>query len=275
MIGLNRGQIYEFSGLFVPGADKNIVAAKTAIFGVLLPKCSRASAAFCEFSVGSPLTSRILSWGRPSRDNSPQPEPQVTGAPLTTNLSDEQLLLRLRTQDEAAISELFDRHARLVFGIAFRVLQDRGEAEELVQELFLHLVGSAERFDPAKSPARSWISHLAVHKSLDRRSFLQRRRFYDGTDLEVVEDTLHGDEDVEGALIRDSLAGQMRQALEELAPKQRITLEWFFFEGSSLREISERLGETHTNVRHHFYRGLERLRRSPIIVRLKGESAEC
>src|SRR5689334_20681221 len=91
VIGLNRGQIYEFSGLFVPGADKNIVAAKTAIFGVLLPKCSRASAAFCEFSVGSPLTSRILSWGRPSRDNSPQPEPQVTGAPLTTNLSDEQL----------------------------------------------------------------------------------------------------------------------------------------------------------------------------------------
>lgn len=223
--------------------------------------------------MGSPLTSRILSWGRTSRDSSPQPEPRANVGPLAKELSDEQLLLQLRTRDEAAITELFDRHARLVFGIAFRVLQDRGEAEELVQELFLHLVGSAERYDPDKSPARAWISHLAVHKSIDRRSFLQRRRFYDGTDLEVVEDTLRGGEDIEGALIRDSLAGQMRQALEELAPKQRITLEWFFFEGSSLKEISERLGDTHTNVRHHFYRGLERLRRSPVIARLKGESA--
>lgn len=225
--------------------------------------------------MGSPLTSRILSWGRPSRNGaSEETEPKESSrASLTKELSDEQLLLRLRTRDEAAVAELFDRHARLVFGIAFRVLQDRGEAEELVQELFLHLVGSAERFDPAKSPARSWISHLAAHKSIDRRTFLQRRRFYDGTELGVVEDTLRGADDIEGALIRDSLAGQMRLALEELAPKQRITLEWFFFEGSSLREISERLGESHINVRHHFYRGLEKLRRSPIIARLKGESA--
>jgi RNA polymerase sigma-70 factor (ECF subfamily) len=177
----------------------------------------------------------------------------------------------LRSKDEAALVELFDRHARLVFGIAFRILEDRGEAEELVQELFLHLMARADRFDPMKGPGRAWISHLAVHKAIDRRGFLKRRRFYDGTDLQTVEDSLQGGDDIEAALLRDSLGGQLRRALEELPARQRITLEWFFFEGCTLGEIGERLAESHFNVRHHFYRGLEKLRRSPIIVRLKGD----
>lgn len=168
---------------------------------------------------------------------------------------------------------MFDRYAHLVFGIAFRVIGDRGESEEMVQELFLHLVESAERFDPAKGAVRGWISHLTVHKAIDRRAFLRRRSFYDGTDLEVVKDTLKGSDDVEAALIRESLGNQVRQALDTLPANQRITLEWFFFEGCSLREISERLGQTHINVRHHFYRGLEKLRQSPIVARLKGESS--
>lgn len=227
-------------------------------------------------SLSSPLTNRILFWGRTARSSSPAPSTRAavkdsSGATSGSLLSDEQLLAGLGFKhDEGAVAELFDRHARLVFGIAFRVLRDRGEAEEVVQELFLRLVANADRFDPKKGSARGWISHLAVHKAIDRRGFLQRRHFYDGTDLELVQDTLGGGDDAETSLIRDSLACQLRQALAELPPKQRITLEWFFFEGVSLREISERLGESHFNVRHHFYRGLEKLRRNPLVARLKG-----
>ena len=63
--------------------------------------------------------------------------------------------------------------------------------------------------------------------------------------------------------------GHLRCALEDLTPIQRRTLELFYFEGLELREISERLREPFGNVRHHFYRGLERLRKSPVVKRLR------
>lgn len=62
---------------------------------------------------------------------------------------------------------------------------------------------------------------------------------------------------------------QLHSAFEDLTSLQRQTLEMFYFEGLELREISERLGEPFGNVRHHFYRGLERLRKSPAVKRLK------
>ena len=223
--------------------------------------------------MGSPLTARILAWGRGARDGRAVEAPSSREIFAPQALTDEELLALLQTKHEPALAELFDRHARLVFGIAFRVLRDRGEAEELVQELFLHLMKSADRFDSSKGSARAWISHLAVHKAIDRRGFLQRRRFYDGTELETVQDSLQGASNAEASLIHDSLCNQLRTALGELKAQQRITLEWFFFEGCSLRDIAERLGETHTNVRHHFYRGLETLRRNPVVARLRGESS--
>src|SRR5205807_4879287 len=130
--------------------------------------------------------------------------------------------------------------------------------EEIVQEIFLQLTINPHKFNVSKGTARAWISHLAVHKSLDRHTYLTRRRFYDGTDLDLAKDALKGAEDLEGLIQGQTTRAQLRKALEELAPKQRITLEWFFFEECSLREISERLGDTHNNVRHHFYRGLEK-----------------
>jgi RNA polymerase sigma-70 factor (ECF subfamily) len=62
---------------------------------------------------------------------------------------------------------------------------------------------------------------------------------------------------------------QLRCAFEDLTTIQRQTLELFYFEGLDLREISERLHEPFGNVRHHFYRGLERLRKSPAVKRLR------
>jgi RNA polymerase sigma-70 factor (ECF subfamily) len=62
---------------------------------------------------------------------------------------------------------------------------------------------------------------------------------------------------------------QLQGAFEDLTALQRQTLEMFYFQGLELREISERLGEPFGNVRHHFYRGLERLRKSPAVKRLR------
>ncbi len=172
--------------------------------------------------------------------------------------SDEDLLVRVEAGDHAAVDPLFDRYAPVIFGIGFRTLHDRGEAEDLVQDVFLHLCQKARGFDARRGSAKTWIVHIAYCRAFDRRAYLRRRRFYDGTDLTPLTNILKGDVGpIEVVLDADKL----HAAFDQLNDKQRATLEMFFFEGLELREIGARLGESLENTRHYYYRGLERLRR--------------
>ena len=178
--------------------------------------------------------------------------------------TDEDLLLRTEAGDASAAAVLFDRHSDLIFTIGLRVLRDRGEAEDLVQEVFLGLVKKVRGFDPGKGSGRTWIIQIAYRRAFDRRAYLTRRSFYGGTDLERMQNTLEGRGGLE-AQVLDVLTGeQLHAAFDELNEKQRVTLELYFFEGLDLREISERLTESLENTRHHYYRGLERLRKNAI-----------
>jgi len=173
--------------------------------------------------------------------------------------SDAELLVALEAGNYAALEPLFDRYAALIFGIGLRTLHDRGEAEDLVQDFFLHLCEKAKGFDSLRGSARSWIIQIAYRRAFDRRSYLCRRKFYDGTDVDGLANTAFGDGDA--ALEALLAADELRTGLAELTDKQRMTLRLFFFDGLDFREISERLSETVENTRHHYYRGLERLRR--------------
>jgi len=174
--------------------------------------------------------------------------------------SDEKLLLRLEAGDYSAVDLLFDRYAKLIAKIALRILRDRGEAEDLVQDVFLHLCERVKGFDPTRGSARIWIIQIAYRRAFDRRSYLKRRQFYDGTDVQLLANTLGVSSDK--SLANLIVANELRAGFEELTDKQRLTLEMFFFDGLDFREIGERLGETPENTRHFYYRGLERLRRA-------------
>src|SRR3981081_2136096 len=183
--------------------------------------------------------------------------------------SDEELMSRLQAKDSKALELLFDRYSRLVFGIALRILNDHSEAEEVVQEAFFYIYQKAVIFDPLKGSAKGWVVQVAFSRARDRKAHLSRRGFYSGTDIDSLDDTLLGQNDVEreiGALLDFS---PLQFAFEDLTHMQRQTLELFYFEGMELREISEQLHEPFGNVRHHFYRGLERLRKSPAVKRLR------
>jgi RNA polymerase sigma-70 factor (ECF subfamily) len=156
-----------------------------------------------------------------------------------------------------------------VLGIALRILNDRNEAEDVVQEVFFSLYQKAILYDPAKGTAKGWIVQVAFSRARDRRAHLGRRGFYSGTDIESLDDTLVGQTDVEHEVGVRLDFSQLQCAFEDLTIVQRKTLELFYFEGLDLREISERLREPFGNVRHHFYRGLERLRKSPAVKRLR------
>ena len=184
--------------------------------------------------------------------------------------TDEEVMARLQNHDSAALEVLFDRYARLVFRIARGVLRDVGEAEDVVQEAFIHLFKKCALFDPSKGSAKNWILQTALHRALDRKAHLARRGFYVGTEVGVVGDTLLGNTDVEREVGSRLNRLRLEKAFAELPENQRATLELFYFEGLDLREISAKLNEPLGNTRHHFYRGLERLRKSAFVQRLRG-----
>ncbi len=189
-----------------------------------------------------------------------------------SSASDEDLLIRLKAQDRDALALLFERYSRLILTIGFRILRERGEAEDLVQSVFLYLFQRAELYKAERGGARSWIIQVAYHRALDKRTYLAHRQFYIGTDLTVPPDTLSGDTDVERETGLRLNGEQLLDAIAELPDKQRTTLELFFFEGMDWQEISDRLGDSVANVRHHYYRGLEKLRKNPSVRRLRGKN---
>ena len=188
--------------------------------------------------------------------------------------SDEELMASLQAQDSKALDLLFSRYSRLVFGIALRILNDRSEAEEVVQEAFFYLYQKCSVFDPSKGTAKGWILQIAFSRGRDRKAHLLRRGFYSGTDIDSLDDTLLGRGDIERDVAVKLDFSSLQSAFDDLTEMQRRTLELFYFDGLDLREISERLHEPFGNVRHHFYRGLERLRKSPAVKRLR-DKEQC
>ena len=218
--------------------------------------------------MSSPLNGRALAfpviWGTGPEEAVVTPQPVDIRPP-----SDEELMAGLQAKNAKALDLLFSRYSRLVLGIALRILNDRNEAEDVVQEVFFSLYQKAILYDPAKGTAKGWIVQVAFSRARDRRAHLGRRGFYSGTDIESLDDTLVGQTDVEHEVGVRLDFSQLQCAFEDLTIVQRKTLELFYFEGLDLREISERLREPFGNVRHHFYRGLERLRKSPAVKRLR------
>jgi len=185
--------------------------------------------------------------------------------------SDEDLLARVQKKDYDAVGILFDRYARLFLGIAYRILRDRGEAEDMVQEIFLRLCQRSNTFDPAKGSARTWMVQFAYRRSFDRRSYLTRRFFYGGTEIERLKNTLQEATGLEDQIAARLTGEQLRAAFEELNDKESATLQLFFFEGCELREVAELLGDSLGNTRHYYYRGLERLRRTAIAAAVRND----
>lgn len=211
-----------------------------------------------------------LLWAKEKREAAPV----LASGEKAQSRSDEALMASLKKSDQDALAELFRRYSRLVFSMGFRILQDAGEAEEIVQDVFLYLYRRAGQFDSSKGAAKAWIVQVAHSRALDRKRFLHSRHFYVGTDVADLADTLAGTNDVERHVMSKWNLAQLQIALRDLPEKHRRTLEMFFFEGLELKEIAKQLSESPENVRHHYYRGLQKLRKNGIVQTLKGKETE-
>jgi len=173
------------------------------------------------------------------------------------------LLTRFTEGDEEALGFLFQRYGRLMKSIAARILGDGSEAEDLVQDLFLFIQRRSVVFDSAKSSARSWIVQMAYHRAISRRRYLMTRQFYSRKEVEKLSEQLVGAATTENDYSPEAVFGRngIEKVIESLSKDQRQTLKLYFFEGYTLAEISDKLGQPHGNVRHHYYRGLAQLRK--------------
>jgi RNA polymerase sigma-70 factor (ECF subfamily) len=192
-------------------------------------------------------------------------EPAPSSELASSLPADEELMARLQGRDCSALDLLFKRYSRLVFAIVLRILRDRGECEDVVQDVFFYVYQKPFLFNSAKGSAKGWIVQIAFSRALDRRAHLTRRAYYSGTNLELLDDTLLSTTDMEREVEARFSRAHLERAFEDLPAAQRRTIEMFYFEGLELREISERLDESLGNVRHHFYRGLERLRKNSFL----------
>jgi RNA polymerase sigma-70 factor (ECF subfamily) len=177
--------------------------------------------------------------------------------------SDESLLAQIATGDQEALALLFRRYARLVWSVADRIIRNQAEADDLLQDVFLLLQRKASVFDSSKGTARSLIVHMTYQRALSRRRYLNARHYQAPKEVEENAAKVAApaaplyDESIEAHFGRERL----RKALDEMSEEQRETLRLYFFEGYSLNEIATRLGQSPGNVKHHYYRGLDKLRR--------------
>ena len=201
-----------------------------------------------------------LAKSKPLRPESAQDEDRST----VDQASDEALMAMLSDGGQDAIGYLFRRHARAIHAVGKRVLRDAMEAEDLVQEVFLYIHRKAALFDKSKGSARSWIVQVAYTQAFLRRRHLKSRCFYSSVNIDntngrecITNAVTDYDHSVEGLFGRNG----WKEILGRLTADQQETLRLHFFEGYTLEEISEKMGQSHVNVRHHYYRGLDKIRR--------------
>jgi RNA polymerase sigma-70 factor, ECF subfamily len=175
-------------------------------------------------------------------------------------LTDDQLMAYLSLGCNDALAVLFDRYHRLVFSIALRIVRDNGEAEDVVQNVFLDIFRSVGQFNPAKGNAKVWMLQYAYHRALNRRRYLNARNFYSQESIDEKGPEVLEVNSWYACYSKNELRRLVKRALAMLAQRERQVIELAAYEGLSMREIANVTGETLVNVRHHYYRGLDKLR---------------
>lgn len=172
--------------------------------------------------------------------------------------SDDALLEAIRGRDERAIAALYDRYSRIAFGLAYRVLGERGAAEDVVQEAFLSLWRRAESFETTRGSVRTWLLSIVHHRAIDRLRGTAGRVRQDAAidDFErvlAVEDPWR---EVSQVIQRESL----QRAIATLPQAQRQTVEMAYFDGYTQQEIATAMEVPVGTVKGRLRLAMQRMR---------------
>jgi RNA polymerase sigma-70 factor (ECF subfamily) len=180
--------------------------------------------------------------------------------------ADGELIARAAQGEERAIGLLYDRYGPVLYAVAYRIVGQRADAEEVVVEAFAQAWRDAPRFDAGRGSVAGWLTMIARSRALDlvrarsRRDRITASAAADRPDAPPAMSEFRSDPG--GALDYDERRRQVRQALETLSPPQRQAIELAYFEGLSQSEIAERLQEPLGTVKTRVRLGMQKLRES-------------
>ena len=184
------------------------------------------------------------------------------GSQRADELTDEQCMTRLSGPEvEAALSALYDRYARTVYGVGLKILGNRSLAEDLVQEVFLKVWRSAGTFDPSQGSFSTWLYRVTRSAAIDlyRKRTSRVRQVPDGAPhIAAARDSSAGPQEI---VDESWLSWRVSRALEVLDAPHREVIELAYFGGLSQREVSERTGVPLGTVKTRTASAFRRLRR--------------
>lgn len=167
------------------------------------------------------------------------------------------LMHRVAAGDEDAVAELYDRFGSLVYRVARQVLPTQSEAEDAVQEVFVRLWRTADRYDPRRAKLVTWVMLIARRHVIDR---LRRGSVRPDEGAMEAEFPPEATAPPERRPQEDERNAQLLRRIEELPQLQRVVIERAYLQGFTLREVSEQLDAPLGTVKSALSRGLERLR---------------
>ena len=180
--------------------------------------------------------------------------------------TDIDLVGRAASGDDRAMAGLYDRYGQVLYAVAYRIVGQRADAEEVVLDAFAQAWRDAGRFDTSRGSVAGWLTTIARSRALDLVRARSRRERITATAAAERPETSPG----MGGWRLDPSSGvdmaerrrQVQLALEALSPPQRRAIELAYFEGLSQSEIAERLQEPLGTIKTRVRLGMQKLRES-------------
>lgn len=177
---------------------------------------------------------------------------------------DRRLLERVVRGDEGAIGVLYDRYSGALYGIAYRIVGERADAEEVVLECFSQAWRDAGRFQFGKGSVVAWLTMICRSRSIDLlRARGRRARLADSAvaaDPDQAPGMGRGEQSPDSDVAHSERSARVAAALDTLSPPQRQAIQLAFFEGLSQSEIAERLDEPLGTIKTRVRLAMQKLR---------------
>jgi RNA polymerase sigma-70 factor, ECF subfamily len=179
----------------------------------------------------------------------------LSSAELKGDSADISLVWAIRSGEENAMAQLYDRYSPIVYSVALRVLADTGAAEDVVQEVFLKLWRNPGLFDSSRGNLGAWLAVIARNRAIDT---LRKRH----PEADISDVVVSVEPDMAGDAQRARATEKVRGALGAMPPAQRSALEMAYFEGLTHTEIAAKTGEPLGTIKTRIRAGLQALRKA-------------
>jgi RNA polymerase sigma-70 factor (ECF subfamily) len=174
---------------------------------------------------------------------------------------DRAMIAKIAQQDQTALAQLYDRYARILYAVAFRILGSAEEAEEVILDVFAQVWRTAQQYDQKRGRVDAWLFLMTRSRSLDRLRRLQRttRAMTASVEATVTQPPVVANDPVEAALISERRE-HVLAALQQLPTEQRQVLELAYYQGLSHSEIAVQTGQALGTIKTRIRLGLSKLR---------------